>query len=86
MLVFGKPERFQDDDMSSNRGRSIGTYSWDPVVELDYPEAFQQALLKVVDPNKQFRYIYLGGAFTEADQGKTLWFFAGGRRVRVRPY
>ena len=65
--------------------RSIGTYNWDPVVEIEYPEAFQKALLKTLDVKKTFRYVYLGGAFTEQDQEKTLWFFAKGRRVRVRP-
>lgn len=63
--------------------RSIGTYNWDPVVELEYPAAFQEALPKVLDGKKTFRYIYLGGAFTEPDQEKNLWFFAKGRRVRV---
>ncbi|EXJ92088.1 hypothetical protein A1O3_00638 [Capronia epimyces CBS 606.96] len=63
---------------------SIGTYNWDSTVELEYPEAFQQALLKVLDVhvNKPFTYVYLGGAFTEPDQEKTLWFYTKGRRVR----
>lgn len=61
---------------------SIGTYNWDPVVELEYPEAFQQALSKVLDGKKTFRYVYLGGAFTETDQEKTLWFLTEGRRMR----
>lgn len=67
--------------------RSIGTYDWNPIVELEYPEAFQQALVEVLAGDKgrekRFRYVYLGGAFTEEDQQKTLWFFSGGRRVRV---
>ncbi|RDW57616.1 hypothetical protein BP6252_13698 [Coleophoma cylindrospora] len=61
---------------------SIGTYTWDPVVELEYPESFQKALLKVLDFKKTFTYVYLGGAFTEPDQEKTLWFYSEGRRVR----
>ncbi|ODM24245.1 hypothetical protein SI65_02046 [Aspergillus cristatus] len=61
---------------------SIGTYNWDSVVELEYPEAFQKALLKVLDVKKTFRYVYLGGAFTEPDQEKPLWFYAKGRHVR----
>jgi len=71
--------------MSADGGRSIGTYNWDQVVELEYPEAFQEALLKVLDVKKTFTYVYLGGAFTEPDQEKTLWFYSKGRRVRVRP-
>ncbi|KAK9357174.1 hypothetical protein V1504DRAFT_436988, partial [Lipomyces starkeyi] len=31
---------------------------------------------------KTFRYVYLGGAFTETDQEKTLWLYAKGRHVR----
>jgi hypothetical protein len=63
----------------------MGTYNGDPVVELEYPEAFQKALLKVLDVNKTFKYVYLGGAFTELNQEKTLWLYSQGRRVRVRP-
>ncbi len=85
MLVYGESERLGDDGMSADSGRSIGTYNWDPVVELEYPEAFQEALLKVLDVKKTFTYVYLGGAFTEPDQEKTLWFYSEGRRVRVRP-
>jgi len=61
---------------------SIGTYNWDTVVELEYPQAFQEALLKVLDVKKTFTYVYLGGAFTEPDQEKTLWLYSEGRRVR----
>lgn len=88
MLVYGESQLifmplFRS---GSNCGRSIGTYHWDPVVEIEYPEAFQQALLKILDAKKTFRYIYLGGAFTEPDQEKSLWFFAKGRHVRVCPH
>lgn len=62
--------------------RSIGTYNWDPVVEIEYPSAFQEALARVRGGGK-CRYVYLGGAFTEVNQENGLWFFAGGRRVRV---
>lgn len=88
MLVYGKSQlAFMPLSRNrSNRGRSIGTYNWDPVVEIEYPEAFQEALLKVLDVKKTFRYIYLGGAFIEPDQEKSLWFFAKGRHVRVCPY
>jgi len=67
---------------ADNGERCIGTYSWDPVVELEYPEAFQNALVKL-DLKKTFRYVYLGGAFTETDQERKLWFLAGARHVRV---
>lgn len=72
--------------LTVNGDRSIGTYTWDPVVELEYPRAFQTALLTALDRDqaKTFRYVYLGGAFTEQNQDKVLWFYALGRRVRVR--
>ena len=54
-------------------------------MELEYPEAFQEALLKVLDVKRNFIYVYLGGAFTEQDQEKSLWFLPGARRLRVRP-
>lgn len=52
-------------------------------MELEYPESFQQVLLKVLEEKKTFNYVYLGGAFTEEDQEKSLWFFSEGRRIRV---
>jgi hypothetical protein len=85
MLVYGESEQLLNNSLHADYGRSIGTYNWDPVVELEYPEAFQKALVKVLDPKKIFRYVYLGGAFTEQDQKKSLWLFTEGRRVRVRP-
>lgn len=85
MLVFGESVReICEIGHGANCGRSIGTYNWDSVVELEHPEAFQNALVKVLDVEKTFRYVYLGGAFTETDQEKTLWWLAKGRRVRVR--
>ena len=85
MLAYGGSRQLWGSGMSADGERSIGTYDWDTVVELDYPEAFQQALLKVLDVKKTFNYVYLGGAFTETDQEKTLWLYSKGRRVRVRP-
>lgn len=55
-------------------------------MELEYPKAFQDALLKVLDVKKTFNYVYLGGAFTEPNQEKNLWLFSKGRHVRVRFY
>lgn len=83
MLVYGKSKQQRDYSIITNCRRSIGTYNSDPVVELEYPEAFQQALLKVLDVKNKFTYVYLGGVMTEPDQEKTLWFFKG-RHVRVR--
>jgi hypothetical protein len=90
-LVYGESRTIHfeiiqwHDESADAGGRSIGTYNWDSVVEIEYPAAFQEALLKVLDVNKTFTYVYLGGAFTEEDQEKTLWFYSKGRRVRVHP-
>lgn len=86
MPAYGELERSRFHHKYSKGRRSIGTYNWDPVVELEYPAAFQKALLNVLDVKKTFRYVYLGGAFTEPDQEKSLWFYSNGRRVRVRPH
>lgn len=86
MPVYGESEYCVMTNKSADGGRSIGTYNWDREVELDYPEAFQKALLKVLVVNRTFRYVYLGGAFTEPNQERQLWFYAEGRHVRVRPY
>lgn len=62
----------------------MGTYNWSAIVEIDYPEIFQQALVKTLPRPRSFKYIYLGGAFTVQDQEKSLWMFETGRKVRVR--
>ncbi|EPE31878.1 NAD(P)-binding Rossmann-fold containing protein [Glarea lozoyensis ATCC 20868] len=61
---------------------SLGTYNWDKVAEVEYPEVFQKALARVLDGKKTFRYVYLGGAFTEHDQTRSLWFLSKGRHIR----
>jgi hypothetical protein len=84
MLAYGESLRLKNNGVHANNGRSMGTYNWDAVVELEYPEAFREALSKVLDVKKTFTYVYLGGAFTEPDQDKTLWFLSKARHVRVR--
>ena len=54
MLVYSESERLRDNGMSAEGGRSIGTYNWDPVVELEYLEAFREELLKILDVKKTF--------------------------------
>ncbi len=66
------------------RRRCMGTYSGDSVVEIDYPLAFANAVAKTIPAHKKkFRYVHLGGAFTESDQERRLWFLPTARRVRV---
>lgn len=83
MPAYGEPERRLRYIMYTDHERSIGTYDGDPVVELEYPKAFQEVLLKAISPMRKFRYVYLGGGLTETNQEKTLWLFSGGRRGRV---
>ena len=66
------------------RHRCMGTFSGDRVVEIDYPLAFANAMAKIIPAHKKkFRYVYLGGALTEPDQEKRLWYLQTARRFRV---
>ncbi|MCJ1374559.1 hypothetical protein MMC20_005791 [Loxospora ochrophaea] len=61
----------------------MGTFSGDRVVEIDYPLAFANAMAKIIPAHKKkFRYVYLGGALTEPDQEKRLWYLQTARRFR----
>eukprot|EP01117_Protostelium_nocturnum_P002233 TRINITY_DN12880_c0_g1_i1.p1 TRINITY_DN12880_c0_g1~~TRINITY_DN12880_c0_g1_i1.p1 ORF type:complete len:221 (+),score=38.93 TRINITY_DN12880_c0_g1_i1:45-707(+) len=62
---------------------SIGTYNGSLAVDVEYPLTFANAMVKILsDSNKPFHYVHLGGAFTEWDQEKTLWFMPNGRQRR----
>ena len=65
----------------------VGTYNADEKVEIAYPKAFFEGMVKTEEwkrREKVFRFLYLGGAFTETDQSKQLWFLPTARRVRGR--
>lgn len=62
--------------------RALGTYDGDLEVEVEYPTAFAKAILQGRSGGK-FRYVHLGGAFTEEDQEKSLWLLPTARRGRV---
>jgi hypothetical protein len=62
----------------------MGTFSGDLVVEVDYPLALANASAKTLQ-EKKFRYVHLGGALSEHNQEKTLWFSQAGRRGKVFP-
>ncbi|KIW56501.1 hypothetical protein PV05_05160 [Exophiala xenobiotica] len=64
----------------------LGTYTGDKRVDIDYPLTFINTI-KTRPPGSTFRYVQLGGAFTEpppkeGQKERSLWFFAHGRRVR----
>lgn len=66
----------------------LGTFNGDEKVDIEYPLAFIKAIKTRRPPgSKPFRYVQLGGAFTEPPPQKgqnerSLWFFANGRHVR----
>lgn len=62
----------------------MGTYNGDVVVEVEYPLAFAKAFATTLPSSTgKFRYVHLGGALTERDQEKHLWYLQTARRARV---
>lgn len=66
----------------------LGTYTGNEKVDIEYPLAFIE-IIKTQRPagSRPFRYVQLGGAFTEPppEEGegeRSLWFYKNGRRVR----
>jgi hypothetical protein len=63
----------------------MGTTVGDPVLELDYPLAFVQAMSRNFGArSKPFSYVHLGGKYISQNQTDPLWFMQAGRRVKVR--
>lgn len=63
----------------------VGTYSGDEKVEVDFPKNFHNAMTSSPSwstRTKEFRFVLLGGTFTEPDQEKSLWWMQQARRVR----
>jgi len=64
---------------------AIGTTDANREINYDYPLAFQESFLEArkASPHaaKRFRYIRVSGAFTEPDQDRSLWFYAGPRKL-----
>lgn len=68
--------------------RCLGDWEGQPEVVLDYPLAFQNALInlrrRTADgEQRSFRYVHLSGKLTEQDQSKSLYFFAENRKLKV---
>lgn len=66
---------------------AIGTYTYDPDVNMNYPLSFQSVLVEkskscAREGKRQFRFILLGGAFTETDQSRALYFLPEQRRMK----
>ncbi|KFA60324.1 hypothetical protein S40285_07665 [Stachybotrys chlorohalonatus IBT 40285] len=65
----------------------LGDWEGQPEVVLDYPLAFQNALInlrrRTADgEQRSFRYVHLSGKLTEQDQSKSLYFFAENRKLK----
>jgi hypothetical protein len=60
------------------------TTAGDPVLELEYPRAFADAIApSIASGGKRFRYLHLSGAMVERDQKKPLWMKANVRKIKV---
>ena len=65
--------------------RCMTTTAGDPVLELEFPKAFADAIVpNLASRGKRFRYLHLSGALVERDQNKTLWMKANVRKTKVR--
>ena len=66
----------------------LGTFNGDERVDIDFPLTFINKVVKARPPGSTpFRYVQLGGAFTEpppkeGEKERSLWYFSNGRRVR----
>ncbi|KAF7895552.1 uncharacterized protein EAF01_009514 [Botrytis porri] len=65
----------------------LGTYNGDERVDIEFPLTFINCIQARPLGSPQFRYVQLGGAFTEppSEEGqkeRSLWYFSNGRRIR----
>ncbi len=65
----------------------MGTFTGDERVDIEYPLTFIKAIKTRPRGSTPFRYVHLGGAFTEppprdGQKERFLWFYTNGRRVR----
>jgi hypothetical protein len=67
--------------------RSIGTFTGEEDVDVEYPVAMLELLCRSHNKSGQdsrpFRYVHIGGAVSEHDQDKALWYYQKARRTRV---
>jgi hypothetical protein len=64
--------------MLTQRRRAIDTFLGDTVVDIDYPLAFCDAMLRLQPAGKKFTYVHLGGGVTEPpDSRRSLVFREG---------
>jgi hypothetical protein len=66
--------------------RALGTSDNTRAANLDYPLAFQNSFIKVLEPRTgkaPFRYIHLSGKFVEQDQDRSLWLLEVPRKTKA---
>lgn len=66
------------------RYRAMGSYGGDVQADLEYPFAFQEAMVRVLKPTgRQFNYVQLSGKFVWQDQETQLWWGNVPRKIKV---
>jgi hypothetical protein len=64
--------------------RCMTTTAGDPVLELEYPRAFADAIApSLAKHGKPFRYLHLSGGLVERDQNRQLWMKGLVRKTKV---
>ncbi|KAF2119772.1 hypothetical protein BDV96DRAFT_568183 [Lophiotrema nucula] len=64
---------------------ALGTSDTNQDTNMVYPMAFHNAVLearKKKGTRKRFRFVFISGAFVSPDQGASLWFMSGARKLR----
>ncbi|KAI8714098.1 hypothetical protein NCS52_01129100 [Fusarium sp. LHS14.1] len=62
---------------------AMGSYGGDVQADLEYPFAFQEAMVRVLKPTgRQFNYVQLSGKFVWQDQDTQLWWGSGPRKIK----
>ncbi|KAI0486742.1 hypothetical protein F4859DRAFT_312409 [Xylaria cf. heliscus] len=64
---------------------AMGSYKGSRAADLEYPLAFSESMARVLEtksPRPRFRYVHLGGMFTQRDQEKMLFFLDYPRKIR----
>ncbi|KAI0460570.1 hypothetical protein F5B21DRAFT_452323 [Xylaria acuta] len=64
---------------------TMGSYKGSRAADLEYPLAFLESMARVLETKstrRRFRYVHLGGMFTQRDQEKKLFFLDYPRKIR----
>lgn len=67
--------------------RCMGSYNGSETVDLEFPVAFMDSMIKVLDAKTRktpFKYVHLSGKFVRQDQNLNLWWGDRPRKLKVR--